>query len=93
LAGGLISALVGWVLGRRYNFNAKAQVGWALFHLISGFPGLLAFLGVQEWPARKPCPACKRLRTVDREHCEHCEALFAAPEKEGTELFEPVLHV
>jgi hypothetical protein len=90
LAGGALSALAGWLLARRYNFRASAQLGWVAFHLLSGFPGLLAFLSVQEWPARKPCPACKRPRTVDREHCEHCGAAFAPPEKEGIELFEPL---
>ena len=53
-------------------------------------PGLLAFLSVQEWPAREACPNCKRLRMVDRAQCEHCGADFAPPEKTGTEVFAPL---
>ena len=57
---------------------------------VEGFPGFLAFLSLQEWPAREPCPNCQRLRNVDREKCEHCGAGFAPPETKGTEIFERV---
>jgi ABC-type transport system involved in multi-copper enzyme maturation permease subunit len=83
----------GWGLGRRYHFTAAAQLGWAAFHLVCGLPGFLAFLSVQEWPARESCPNCKKLRTVDREKCEHCGADFAPPEKNGTEIFAPLTAV
>jgi len=92
-----VAALVwvpaGWWLGRRYSLTLQAQLGWAVFHLLCGIPGLLAFLSVQEWPARESCPNCKKLRVVDREHCEHCGADFAPPEKNGTEIFEPLAAV
>jgi hypothetical protein len=86
----LIWLPVGWWLGRRYRFSLAAQAGWAVFHLLFGLPGLLAFLCVQEWPAREACPSCKRLRLVDRAQCEHCGAEFAPPEKTGTEVFAPL---
>jgi hypothetical protein len=86
----VLSVLCGGWLGRRYSFSAKAQVGWGVFHLVSGLPGLLAFLSVQEWPAREPCPRCQKLRVVDREKCPHCAADFAPPEQIGTEIFEPL---
>ena len=86
----LISLPIGWWLGRRYRFSLAAQVGWAVFHLLFGVPGLLAFLSVQEWPAREACPNCKKLRVVDRAQCEHCGAGFAPPEKTGTEVFAPL---
>jgi ABC-type transport system involved in multi-copper enzyme maturation permease subunit len=85
-----ICALIGWWLGQRYNFSIKAKVGWGIFILLSGIPGLLAFLAVQEWPAREVCPGCKKFRVVDREKCEHCGADFAPPEPNGTEIFEPL---
>ena len=85
----LVSLPIGWWLGRRYRFSLAAQAGWAAFHLLFGVPGLLAFLSVQEWPAREACPNCKRLRLVDRARCEHCGADFAPPEKTGTEVFAP----
>jgi ABC-type transport system involved in multi-copper enzyme maturation permease subunit len=88
-------AAVLWVpaglwLGRRYSFGWGAQIGWALFHLLFGLAGFLAFLSVQEWPARQPCPQCGKLRVVDRPRCEHCGAGFAPPEKTGTEIYEPL---
>jgi hypothetical protein len=85
----LICVLIGWVMGRRYHFTFPEQFGWAVFHALLGIPGLLAFFSVQEWPAKEPCPRCKKLRMVDREHCEHCGAEFAPPERNGTEIFAP----
>jgi len=86
----ILCAIIGWGLGRRHDFPAGAQVGWVVFHLCFGLPGLLAFLSVQEWPARELCPHCKKFRVVDREKCPHCGADFAPPEKNGTEIFAPL---
>jgi hypothetical protein len=83
----LVCLPIGLWLGRRYRFSPGAQAGWAVFHVLFGVPGLLAFLAVQERPAREACPNCKRLRLVDRAQCEHCGAGFAPPEKTGTEVF------
>ena len=52
----ILCAIAGWGLGRRYSFPARAQIGWGVFHLLFGLPGLLAFLSVQEWQARELCP-------------------------------------
>jgi len=71
--------------------SVKCGLLRGLFHLLTGFPGFLAFLCVREWPAREACPACKKPRLVDREHCEHCCADFAPPEKTGTEIFAPLV--
>lgn len=90
LMAALVCIPVGWWLGRRYSLSLPARLGWTAFHLIFGIPGLLAFLSVQEWPAREACPNCKKLRVVDREKCEHCGANFAPPETNGTEVFEPL---
>ena len=75
-------------LTRRYSLPRSARLGWSAFLLLSGFPGLLALLSVEEWPARVPCPNCKKLRVVCRKHCEHCGATFSAPAKKGTEIFD-----
>ncbi len=87
----LVCLPIGWWLGRRYRFGIGAQAGWAVFHVLFGVPGLLAFLAVQEWPVRETCPNCKRLRLVDREQCEWCGSGFAPPERTGTEVFEPLV--
>ena len=78
-----------WV-ARRYRLPLAAQAGWVVFLALFGLPALLAFLSVHEWPARIPCPACKRSRLVNRPQCEHCGAAFAAPEPTGTEIFAPL---
>jgi hypothetical protein len=86
----LVCLPVGLWLGRRYQFSIAALAGWAVFHLLFGVPGLLAFLSVQEWPAREPCPHCKRPRLVDRPQCARCGADWPPPEKAGTEVFAPL---
>jgi hypothetical protein len=83
-----LCALAGWWLGRRYHFSKGTQIKWAIFHLLAGLPGFIAFLSVQEWPARETCPHCKKLRVVDRSRCEHCGESFAPAQKDGTEIFE-----
>ena len=80
----------GW-LARRYHFTSGATAGWLAFVLIFAIPGLLTLLCVQEWPTREICPKCQKLRMVDREHCEYCAAEFAAPERNGTEIFAPLV--
>jgi uncharacterized OB-fold protein len=49
---------------------------------------LLAFIAVQEWPARERCASCGKLRIVENERCEHCGSPFPAPKLTGTEIFE-----
>ncbi len=85
-----VFCLIGFGLARRNRCSWAATLGWAVFHLMFGLAGMLAFFAVQERPARVACPACRRLRDVDREHCEHCEASFAPPERNGLEIFEPM---
>ena len=79
---------VGFWLCRRYAMQAAPTIGWMLFLLLTGLPGLIAFLSVNEWPAREPCPSCGGRRVVTREKCEHCGAAFAPPQKVGIEIFE-----
>jgi hypothetical protein len=86
----LVCLPVGLWLGRRYHFSITAQAAWAVFHVLFGVPGLLAFLCVQEWPARETCPNCKRPRLVDRPQCDRCGADWPPPETTGTEVFAPL---
>ncbi len=90
LALALILAGIGGLLTRRYHFAAGAGIGWFLFICLLGIIGLMALLCTEEWPKREPCPYCKKLRTIERESCEHCRSPFLAPEKTGTEIFAPL---
>jgi hypothetical protein len=85
-----LSAVIAWLLVRRYNSSLMAVAGWTLFVFLLGTGGLLTLLCVQEWPAREACPHCKKLRAVDRELCPHCQSPFPSPEKNGTEIFAPL---
>jgi hypothetical protein len=93
LALAFISAFIGFSLLKRYNVPAKATIGWTLFIFLLGIIGLLALLCTEEWPERERCPACKKLRSVDRATCEHCGSTFSPPEKNGSEIFAPLLKV
>jgi hypothetical protein len=83
------SALVCFLLARRYAFSGARKVGWTLLGLLFGWIGLALMLAVQEWQARIGCPKCRKLRVVDRDTCEHCGASHAVPEPDGTEIMEP----
>jgi hypothetical protein len=81
--------LVCW-LGNRYALPLSSRLAWAAFTLPAGFPAFVAFLSTHDWPARKQCAACGKLRVVDREKCEHCDADFPPSKAIGTEIFEPL---
>jgi hypothetical protein len=87
LAWSAISMLAMWLVGRRYGLTK----GWLAFWLFVAFAGgpfaLLLFWLTTDRPARERCPACGKMRVVNRERCEHCDAPFTAPEPDGTELF------
>jgi hypothetical protein len=90
LGGAMVSLFFGWGIGRRRKVSLGRQAAWSAFHLVFGLPGLLASVSVWEWPAYELCPECKRKRPIDEEKCRHCGAGFAPPERNGTEIFEPL---
>jgi len=63
---------------------------WTAIGFVLGPLGVLLMLSLIEWPVRETSPACGRKRVVTRERCEHCDAPFAAPPVDGTEIFELV---
>src|SRR5262249_19222623 len=68
-------------------FSHSRRMGWALCGFFFGWVGLVLLLALHEWPARVACPKCRGLRVVTRATCEHCGALHALPEPDGTEVF------
>jgi hypothetical protein len=88
LFGGVVSGTLAWLIGRRCVFTRGGQWAWTVGVFWLGLPGLLLMLSLRDWPAREPCPNCGRPRVVDRDRCEHCGAGFAAPMRDGTEIFE-----
>lgn len=85
---GGICMIIGLVLNRRYSTSTTSSVGWTVFLLLMGVPGLWAYACMRDWPTREKCSACGKPRNVEHEHCEHCQAPFPAPERNGVEIFE-----
>jgi hypothetical protein len=86
----LACASAGWRQAQRHRLSPGSRVGWFLFVLVCGIPGLLAFLSVVEWPALEKCADCGQPCPVDHENCPRCGVRFPASRPDGTELFEPL---
>jgi hypothetical protein len=87
------SALICWLVARRYSFSRGGCMGWTVCGFLFGWVGLVLMLVVHDWPARICCAKCGKLRVVSRETCEHCGAVHVAQEPDGTEIFEPAAPV
>jgi hypothetical protein len=88
LVGSLLAAILIAIIARRYAFESRRQLGWIVAGALLGPLGVLLLLSLPEWPARVACPSCHDKRIVTRDHCEHCDAPFASPPMDGTEIFE-----
>jgi hypothetical protein len=75
-------------LARRQAFPLLRSVGWALLGFFFGWAGLALMLVIHDRPARVVCPKCHSLRVVNRDTCDHCVSVHAAPSLDGTEIFE-----
>jgi hypothetical protein len=88
IVGAVLSAVVVFIIARRYTFSRRQTLGWALAGLVLGPAGILTLLALREWPARVVCPSCGRMRVVDREACWHCSATFPPPPSAATDIFD-----
>ncbi len=93
IIGSIVSALLGFMIGRRYAFDSRRLWLWTALGFVLGPLGVLLMLSLIDWPAREPCPSCGRERVVTRERCEHCAGAFNRPPVDGTEMFEDALSV
>lgn len=85
---GLASAALAWRISRRLGDGRRGQAAWAVGAFWLGGYGVLLLLALRAWPARLPCPDCRRQRVVDNAACEHCGAAWARPKRDGTEIFD-----
>jgi hypothetical protein len=83
-----LSSILCFVQARRHAFPRSRCIGWAILGFCLGWAGFALMLALHEWPARIPCPACRKIRVVARDRCEHCGAAHATPAPDGTEVFE-----
>jgi hypothetical protein len=90
LALGVVLGVIGtFLLARRHNFSRSRTIAWCLLAVGLGIPAMLLFPFLLDLPARPPCPACKKARSVAADFCPHCGKPFPAPQPTGTEIFEP----
>ena len=88
LAGAALWAAMGWLIPHRYARPRRVAITWAILAGLLGPAALLAMWAMRDWPASQPCPSCGRRRVVDRDTCEHCNAAWPAPVRDGTEIFD-----
>lgn len=88
VAAGICAALT-LLIGRRCGFGWPKTIGWSAANLLLGAAGVVAMLGVNEWPPRETCAHCGRVRPVDRRDCPHCHVALPPAPRDGWEIFEP----
>jgi hypothetical protein len=88
LAVSLLAAALAWYCCRRHDRYYQSSSGlWFVFVLLTGVPGLVAYLFHRRWPVLEKCPACGQDVPRDREACANCGAAFPPPESKGCEVF------
>ena len=84
----LLAAVLAWYCCRRHRrYYQPASGVWFVFVLLTGLPGLVAYLFHRRWPVLEKCPACGQAVPHDREACANCGAAFPPPEPKGCEVF------
>ncbi len=79
----LISFLMGltvWFSARRKNLSKQASLGWLLACTWLGLPAFLTYWFTRNETPRVTCINCGRLRLVDLERCQYCEAVWEPAE-------------
>jgi hypothetical protein len=87
----LVSAAVTFMRGRKYAFGNRRLWLWTFLGFALGPVGIALMLSLLDWPVFEKCPACGQRRVVTHERCEHCSKPFAPPQRDGTEIFEPLV--
>jgi len=84
----LICAGLNRHLAIRYRFEAGARRWWMLWGLLLTPAGVVLMYCLPQLPPRVRCASCGQRRLVDRDNCEHCNAAFPDPPRDGTEIFD-----
>jgi hypothetical protein len=80
-------ALAIWTYRRHRRYESPGALAWAVFVLLLGPLGFVAYLVHRSWPVRTACEHCGRPSPRNRGACLACEQPFAAPELRGVEVF------
>lgn len=75
----------------RAGFSVKHAWRWSVFVFCMGLPAFITFRLAADWPARVPCPQCKRKRPVEHRECPVCLNIWPPPPLNGSEIvdFQP----
>jgi predicted amidophosphoribosyltransferase len=87
---GFVCAIVAIPLLRPRHQTRGTKIVWMLIASLMGISGVLLLLSLRQRVATVRCPSCGKQRLVTRQTCEHCQAPFAEPARQGIEIFELV---
>lgn len=85
---GLLAAILIYFWARRSLLPARAVWIWTVVGFLFGPAGLVVFWLTGERPTTVPCPACRRMRRIDAEHCVHCGAVWPPRETDAADILE-----
>jgi|GEM_PF-2326630 len=80
-------ALAIWTYRRHRRYESQGAGAWAVFVLLLGPLGLVAYLLHRSWPVRTACEHCGRPTPRNHSQCLACNQTFPAPELRGIEVF------
>jgi hypothetical protein len=84
----VLSAMLALLAYRRHRrYESRGAGAWAVFVLLLGPLGLVAYLLHRSWPVRTACEHCGRPTPRNHSQCLACNQTFPAPELRGIEVF------
>ena len=86
---GLVALILVILLGRWLGLSMPSIARWAIAAAILGVGIALALWCIRVRPIREACQKCESLRSVDRNRCEKCGALWEQQDPDGTEIIGP----
>lgn len=90
LLASVVSAVLAYRRSRKYAFSTGRLTIWTCLAFVLGPIGFLLMICLLDWPVHEKCPACARMRLINRDLCEFCGAPFSPPSTDGTEILDLV---
>lgn len=83
----ILLGIIAFLWANQVGLEKRASLGWSIFVLCFGLPGLITFRLASHWPTRVPCPTCSHKRPIGTEECPSCHQAWPPPKSNGTEIF------
>ncbi len=87
LLSGLISSWLSVLIARRQGASRRIRIAWAILNFLLGLAGVVTMLCLAALPMLETCPGCGKRRFISTSKCPRCDAPFAGPALDGTEVF------